>query len=561
MNDFNRKGFYKPTDNHFTTDKKLITIIMILLVLFFGLQCLSHLFLEIGKGDEEKGKPDNIALLKWSSTLSPCEAKPLLEYGYALLRESKQAGEQRLLEKSIGLLKKSVNGNILDYNGHLYLGKAYLSLDIIDHTHFEPAVEAFKRAARIRGNEPRVSVDAMMILLSLWPHLEAEDRKFCTDLLNKSINRIDSNEFNALLENWALFSRDIDFLRESLIKRPRFYKLAAIKLSQLETDMDIRHEFLMKHTLYLIAEFKEQYQKYRSEPPDKLLKELKTTASSLENRIPLYYLKKAGSESKLRNYFEFKKRINLEVLDLLFAKTGWQRDPALRKEIETVIRSYIDDFSSMDDSINLDEYLTQKEFFNPAHMDLRVFYIKQLIAVKSGQYSKVIDEVEEFKNSVSFVKKEFAGDYAEILLLLADAYISSRLLTSARSTLKEIVKGDVNPADYYLRRMIIEQTIGPAGGEDESEKKQQFEQIANSRFIEMDTPDMKTTLYLIDKKELEIGFSDNLYKKIKSSHLLQVSVDGELVFEEYLSKLQTPVRVPVPTEKSYSKHMLSVKIK
>jgi hypothetical protein len=561
MKEFEKKGFYKPGSSDFMNNKTVIKIVMILLILFFGLQFLSHLFLKIGEEDIKKAKPVNINLLKWSARLSPFEAKPLLEYGYALLQESKRSGEQQWLEKSIYYLKHSLKANMLYYNAHLYSGKAYLARDIIDHAHFEPAVKAFKRAARIRGNDTRVSMDAMTILISLWPHLGEEDRVFCAELLGKSIQRIGRDEFNSLLENWALFSRDIAFFREGLIKRPQFYELAAKKLAQLETDMDIRREFLLKHSLYLIADFKDQYQKYQSEPSDRLMEKLKTTAHNLDNRISLYYLKKAGSESKLQNYFEFKKLVNLEILELLFAKTGWQRDKGLREEIETVIFSYIDDFSSMDESKNLDDYLTKKEFFNPKYPDLRVFYMKQLIAVKSAQYDNVINDVEKFKNSVSFIKKEFAGDYAEVLLLLVDSYISSRLLTSARRTLAEIRRSDVNLADFYLRKMIIEQIIGPDQNEDKYEKNQQYELIANSRFVKMDAPSIKKTLYLLNKREVEIRFTDALYEKIKALHLLQVFLDGNLIFEEYLSQLVTPARIPIPTGKIYSKHELAVEIK
>jgi hypothetical protein len=253
--------------------------------------------------------------------------------------------------------------------------------------------------------------------------------------------------------------------------------------------------------------------------------------------------------------------VNLEILELLFAKTGWQRDKGLREEIETVIFSYIDDFSSMDESKNLDDYLTKKEFFNPKYPDLRVFYMKQLIAVKSAQYDNVINDVEKFKNSVSFIKKEFAGDYAEVLLLLVDSYISSRLLTSARRTLAEIRRSDVNLADFYLRKMIIEQIIGPDQNEDKYEKNQQYELIANSRFVKMDAPSIKKTLYLLNKREVEIRFTDALYEKIKALHLLQVFLDGNLIFEEYLSQLVTPARIPIPTGKIYSKHELAVEIK
>ncbi|MCK5055327.1 MAG: hypothetical protein KAT34_01620 [Candidatus Aminicenantes bacterium] len=554
MNEWKKKGFYKPFINDLLTNKKVVAVILVLLILFFGLQCLSQLFFNLGNGKEEQA---NTGFLKWSCTLSPIAAKPLLEYGYALLQESKKNNDTRMLEKSIRYLKKSINVNMLYYNGHLYLGKAYLDHIVREPTIFDAAVAAFKRAARIRGIDTRVSMDTMTILLSLWPHLNEADREFCTDLFKKSIKRISKEDFISLLDNWALYCRDINFLKEGMNKMPRYYIIAARKLRQLETDMETRREFLAKHTLYFIAELKDLYQQYRSEATSDLLKNLINLYNNLDKRVSTYYLEDTARQSKQKGYLEFKKQVNSDILKLLFTEEGWQKNPRLREKLETYIFSYIKKLSSMDELKGFDDFLDKRGYFGIIDMDLRVFYIKQLLAFKSGQYENVISDTEKFKRSLSFVKKEFAADYADILFLLTDAYVSSRLMIRAYDTLKEVSANDGNLTDYYWRKMIIERVIGPDEGE---EKNQRLELITNSRFIELVSPSAEQTVYLVNNKEVNIHFADILYGKINSCHLLQVFIDGSLVFEEYLSKVTSPLTLPISTDQNFSKFTLSIKM-
>jgi hypothetical protein len=556
MNEWKKKGFYKPFINDLLTNKKAVAFILVLLILFFGLQFLSQLFFNLGNGKEEQA---NTGFLKWSCTLSPIAAKPLLEYGYALLQESKKNNDTRMLEKSIRYLKKSINVNMLYYNGHLYLGKAYLDHIVREPTIFDAAVAAFKRAARIRGIDTRVSMDTMTILLSLWPHLNEADREFCTGLFKKSIKRISKEDFISLLDNWALYCRDINFFEEGLNKMPRYYIIAARKLRQLETDMKTRREFLAKHTLYFIAELKDLYQQYRSEATSDLLKKLINLYNNLDKRVSTYYLEDNARQSKQKGYLAFKKQVNSDILKLLFAEEGWQKNPRLREKLETYIFSYIKKLSSMDELKGFDDFLAKRGYFGIINMDLRVFYIKQLLAFKSGQYENVISDTEKFKRSLSFVKKEFAADYADILFLLTDAYVSSRLMIRAYDTLKEVSTNDGNLTDYYWRKMIIERVIGPDEGKDK-EKNQQYELIMNSRFIELVSPSAEQTVYLINNKEVNILFADTLYGKINSCHLLQVFIDGSLVFEKYLSKVTSPLTLPIPTDQNFSKFTLSIKM-
>jgi hypothetical protein len=282
-------NFIKVKNRDFKKDKKIIRILLIVLLLFFGLQFLSHTFLVIGKNT-----PDfkNIIFLKLSSYFLPIDAKPLLEYGFVLLKKNQQSQDNQVLEKSISYLKKSISRNMLDYNAHLYLGKAYFFRNMTDHTSFDQAMASLKRAAQIRGSHIGVSMDTMKVLLSMWPFLQTEDKTFCSDLLKKSIKKMKKEDFNSLLEIWSHYSKDVDFFKEALKKEPRYYQAAAEKLLQIEIDMNVRHDFLSKYAAYILAKIQNQYHTYLEEKPVDLLEKLKTLFNHLNRQttITSYYL-------------------------------------------------------------------------------------------------------------------------------------------------------------------------------------------------------------------------------------------------------------------------------
>ncbi len=551
------RDFLKVKEGNFLKNKIIIRILLIALILFFGLQFLSHTFLFFGKNT-----PDfkSIKFIKLSSQFLPIDAKPLLEYGFVLLKKNQQSPDYQILEKSISYFKKSISSNMLDYNAHLYLGKAYLFRNMKDHISFDQAMAALKRAARIRGSNIGVSMDTMKMMLSMWPFLQKEDRTFCSDLLRKSIQKIKKEDFNALLEIWSLYSKDVDFFKEALKKESRYYLVAAEKLLHIEMDMEVRHDFLSKYAAYILAKIQNQYHKYLEEHPVDLLEKLKTLVSHLDRQTTIvsYYLINQNNKLKQKAYFELKKNLNLDILKLLFAKKEWQKESRQRSEINTFIHSFIKGLSTMDELTTFNDFLTKKKYFDL--QDLGVFYIKQLIQFKSGQYDIVIHDTENLKKTISYVTKEHMKNYNDILLLLTDAYIASRLLTRAMGVLKEVEKNDSNKAEIYWREMQIERVIGADAEEEmDKQKEQQYELIRNSSQIELNSLSLERALYLIDNnKQVEIQFSPSIKEKIKSSHLLQVFIDGKLFHEAYLSKLELPVKIDIPTEEKYSKHTLKI---
>jgi hypothetical protein len=548
-------------------------IIPAVLLLFFGLQLVSQAFFIIG---ERKPGSRGLPYLKLSSLCFPIDAVPLCEYGFVLLKNQQQSpvtpgtadtgGTSHELQASIDYLKKSLHVNMFYYRGHFYLGNAYLLENTADPTRLDLALEAFKRAARIRGNQARLSMDTMNLLLSLWPFLREEDKVFCSGLLDRSIKRLTLGDFNSLLETWGLYAQDVNFFKDVLKKRPAFYLAATQKLLHLNIYLEKRQELLSYFGGYKLTGFQEQYRQFLAKPSPDLPEKLKRLFLTLttEPSIP-YYLLRPADKFDRRNYFDFKKRLNLHILELLFSKKGWQKDTRQRSELRTFILSYIDSLSSMEELNAFYDFLEHKKYFELSASAFEVFYIEQLLKFKSGQNDTVISEIEDLRQSVAYVKTGHLDDYSDILLLLADVYISSGMLIQAVGVLDEIEITAANLTEVYWRKMRIESVIGPEDekGKEEKiieQKRSQYELIRNSSRVESSSRSVERVLYLTDNHEIEIQLGDSLKKSNESFYLLQVFIDGGLFYEAYMGRLTFPVRISLPPEEKYSRHTLSIKI-
>ncbi|MCK4764548.1 MAG: hypothetical protein KAW12_20275 [Candidatus Aminicenantes bacterium] len=551
-------GFFRDYDDSLLKNGTVVRIALTVLVLFFMLQLLSHIFFSIGRSKEEAGSD----FLKLSALLSPMEAKPLLEYGYVLLEESEDATGTLLLEKSIHHIKKAIGSNMLYYNGYLYLGKAYLAQKSSDFTGFSMAVATFKRAALIRWNDPQVSMNTLTLLLSLWPHLTAADRSFTSQLLGKRIKKIKNEDFHTLVDTWALYCRDVELFREILQKRPRFYRDVARKLGRLEIEMAARQEFLTKYAVFSLVRLKERYQELRLAQGPDLLRDFKAILKNLESQIAGYLFFAPVNKAERESSSEFKKQLKLDILELLFARQDWKKGPRQLAALEDFVLSFVNDISSVSEINDFSDFLNREKYFDLKAANIRVFYIEQMLDFKSGRYDAVIEDTEKYIKSIVVVKEEHLKAYTDVLLLLTDAYISSRLLTRALDVLAEINRSKVTGPEFYWRVKQIEQVIGPEDAGEDKDKEQQLALITGSRFIELASLRLRKTVYLNDKKNLEIVFADTLYEKekMKSAHLLQVFIDEELLYEGYLSKLEFPVSVTAPSERRFSRHDVLIKI-
>jgi hypothetical protein len=530
-------------------NKFLYRILFILLVLFFGLQFLSHFSSYIA---QIKPTADKEKLLRYSRIFFPLETNVTFQYGFLLLQKSQESKNSntalQLLNQSIKYLRQAAKNNMLSYNSHLYLGKAYILNAYHDPTILDTALLSLKRAAYIKGNMAQVGLDTTYVMISLWPFLEETDKTFCKNLFKKIIHKISKNEFTKLLDAWGYYSQEIDFFTDSLQNKPEYYLYVAQKLSQIESNLTIRHQYLAKYESFFLEVTKKSYKEYLSQNPDDLEEKLKNLSRKLKIKIIGFYelpTSESTIDGKLKNnYLTFMKRLNLHILTLALAGKEWQKSSKKRLQTDAIIHSYILNLPSSEDLEEFNSFLAKYHYFDSNN--IRSLLLKYSIQYQSNQYSILINEIETLKKEITLIKKGNKRDYVNLLLLLADAYISSGLLTTSMPTLKEIESISPGLRENLWRILKVNQIL-----EKKNEILEQYPEtvntIKNSHLFQLNSQFTKRDVFFLSPRDkaLRIEFSDSFKPISKSLHLLQIFLDEKIHYETYLNKLKLPLIISI----------------
>jgi len=528
-------------------------IVLLIITLFFVFQLISQIFLSIGESSENEN------FVKLSTVFCPIDTYPFYRYGFMKLKSYVINRNEIDIENSILLFKKSIDRNLLYYKTYQSLGKAYFLKNMPGTDFFERGLKAFKRATFIRKTNIQLNLDTLKLYLSMWPLLKEEDKKFAFNLMGKTIKRVNRDDFLSILEIWSLYSKDADLLKKNLAQRPEFYLCSANNLEKRGLFLNLRQEFLSNYEVFTLINTWKKFDKIDRSS----IKKLQNLRSVLNSRIKGYYKIIKNLNFKEKNYLELKKELNLSILKILLSKKMWQRDSKTISKIETSIFSYLENSSSFSDLEEFNDFLEGMKYFEIN--SLKSFYIKQLINFKLGQFGAVINSIANFKQSISYIKKENIRDYCDILLLLSDACTSSRLMIQGNLVLKDIEKISPGLIDTYFRKMKIEKVIGPEQNENKEElieKTKQYEIIKNSRFINIDKKIVRKLVYFYDKNEIIIKFDDSIKDRLKTFRILQVFVNDVIMYENYLSKIIEPeIKIKIPGSNDDSKYEVEVRIR
>lgn len=528
-------------------------IVLLIITLFFVFQLISHIFLSIGESSKDQN------FVRSGVAIFPIDAYPFYRYGFMKLKSYIKNRNEIDIKESVSFFKKSIECNLLYYKSYQSLGKAYFSQNQPEADFFERGLKAFKRATFIRKTNIQLNLDTLKLYLSMWPLLNEENKKFAFNLMEKTIKRVNGNNFLSILEIWSLYSKDINLLKRNLAKRPEFYLYTAKRLEKTELFLDLRQEFLANYEVFFLRNTWQKFDKIDKNS----IKKLKSLRNILDSRIKGYYKISKNLSFKEKNYFGLRKELSLSILKIFFNKKMWQEDSKTISEIETCILSYIQSSPSFSDLEDLNDFLENMKYFKIN--SLKSFYIKELINFKLGQFGVVINNTLDFKQSVSYIKKENLRDYCDILLLLSDACILSRLMMQSNLVLKDIEKISPGLIDTYFRKMKIERVIGTDENENKEEfieKTRQYEIIKNSRFININKTNHRKTVYLYDENEIIIKFDNSIKDRFKSFHILQVFVDGVITYENYLSQMdESEIKIRIPDSDNDSKYEVEVRIR
>ena len=503
---------------------------IILLFIIFSLKALSEIaFIKATSGENVR-----LSLIKMSTQIFPVISDHNYRYGNILLEMYAENKNEKVLDESRGMFRRSLALNNLNFSSHFLLGRSYLASDSADPTEFDKGLKFIKNASLIRKTNLGINVDTIKIYLSLWPFISKEDREVAVSLMRISMPKIEKNKFGEIMEAWGFYSKDSSFLSAILNEYGKHYFIVLNELLKHELHIDIRHKLLAQWEYLIFKECESEKIKYSNN-----IKQSSKLYRRVSTWIKGYY--KFSSETKFRHtlWNKLKKELLLRLIKLNLKDLNSKNE----KNTLSLSKSYLASFNLIHDIEILYEILTQKKFFNSN--DMKVFYLKQLINFRTGQVSKMINETEGFRQSVTFIKNGQKEVLSKLLILLVDGYINSRLLTKAMDILKEIEKISPGLMSTYWRLMRIESVIG----EDEffaDIREESFNKIMNSNSILINNQKVNTAVYPYKVDKLVLNLDENFTEKFGEFHLLQVFLNGRIFHESYIEGLEFPIELPFP---------------
>jgi hypothetical protein len=512
-------------------NKPVIKILLAILMVFFCLHAVSHVFMKVGEG---RSGGRRSGMFKISALTMPLDAEPFYRYAYALLFEHAEGQSKEMIAKSIRAFEQALARNVLFYRAYYYLGKARFMYDRSDSVNVARARQAFKRAARVRGSKNRdIALDTLMLMLSQWPFLDEQDKAFSRQLMEKSVSLLGREDFAAVLEVWRLYSRDSDFFK-GIIENPEYFQAIARELSRMDGSLRERHEYLAAYEVYRLEQLKIAYHRYREQPGNRFQYFKNLYA---HDGIEGYYRLANSPDFDEDAYRDLRKQLNAGIIRAFFQQP--QENDKEKKIIQRYILDYLDRLLSKKELAALADLLEKNGFF--ASRDLDIFYIRQRLRFKQGDYQGIVEDVESLRQSLAFVRREQMDDYTAICLLEADAYYETGRPDRAMAVLEEMERVSPGLPGTYLRMMKIE----AMAGESDRESREKYRQVMDSRFIEPRAASIRKTVYLVDSNEIVIRINEAFREAMKTGNLLQVFVDGKIRFEGYLNRLADEITVPV----------------
>ncbi len=441
-------------------------------------------------------------------------ARNLLNYKAQYLEGIKAKGKEREI-----YAKRVVKLNPLFPHGHLLLASVYLARP----EEFKGAMREIDIAVALGPYRRGISWNAFKTYLSLWPFLSSQEKKAALRAGKFAIRTASRQRIQEMLSLWKRFCRDFDFIYRVLNEKPGYMNMLAREIYRSGLPLKWRWKALARYEKWIFNTISRNRPEEMSVP---MLKKNLRTLDSIK-----FYHRLAGTKFEEKVFHHYRERV-------LFQLARITREPYF-------VEKYLKFSSRRDEIKELRKELQQDGFLS--RRDFKHFYLKELFRYKLREYETLKDEIEAFRESVKWVKREEVPDYIAINLLLVDVYYQENLLLKASSILQEMMKLETTPEILLRLKRITELT-----GENFSASLPGF------YYSNPVTVGARGTKFLFSPPVGE----KTLHLKIEppgKGTLLQVFMDGEIAKEVYWKDKETEIILPLTS--GGDNFMVEVKLK
>ncbi len=344
-------------------------------------------------------------------------------YDLGLANLDDKENSEAYLKNSSQNFKKSLEINPASYFSHFYFAQTLLYLDIVSPQSDGNAFDELKKAAQLAGENQQILFETGKLLLSHWPQLSEEDKKFTIETVGKMELGTNEQQFRTIMEIWAENVKDYAIMEKALPEEPDVYLRYASFLGAKSLSLEQRQKAIAKADL---MEFEKAQRNYNL--GEKAYDNFRMSRASQYFTSCLDYLERIKfyqrfTQENLISLSEFQEKYKSTLLNLGMSLIDQGEQ---LKDVESYLLRYLGIEKTIGEVQNLESYLAKRglitENLEDARNDLDLFSFQLYLYFKGSRYKDIMKAEQFFRQNLVFIPEQKKERYTEILQYFGDAY-------------------------------------------------------------------------------------------------------------------------------------------
>ncbi len=442
------------------------------------------------------------------------------------------------IDKSIDCFIRSIRINPAFQFSHFYLGRSYLSKEVLSPSAENKYIDEYKRAALLVSQFADIYFSVGTKLLARWAELSEADKDFTLEMLREIWRVRDRKKILSILQTWEMNARDYEIMENILPEEEDAYYTYAKFLGERSLDLGERHKFLAKYEWLEFEKAKQFYDTGERDFFNFRFSEAKQNFLSCLRTLDgiKFYQTLTG-----QNLIDPSEVLNIRKSALLNFAKSLIEDGEDWGEFESYLREYMvyeDRVSAINE---LESYLVDQNLLidtlGGEFDDLDRLSFQLLLYIRQNRYGEIVRLGHNIQSSFIVVPDEKKDQYVETLQIVGDAFQKNGSFYGARDFYRQALEIDPENLDTLLRlrkNLVrlneesgvrdldrdIAEVISPKEISGRSQAIDKGRTFAQSLLF--DGSDIKLDLHFIDEWE-------------DSPPLLSVCFNGKVIRENYLN--------------------------
>ena len=341
-------------------------------------------------------------------------------------------------KKAYGQFLRSLTLNPFSSDAHFYFAQSLQYIELTDLGVPDNSLAEYKKAARLSGRDTEIYTEVGKALLSRWPGLLPEDRRYALQIVKEILAGRDLEKTADVLDLWSLHIKDDAAIEEVLPEDALVFRLFARFLGERSLSREERLEYLSRAEGLEFEKAKKEISAGQNALSALRVKDasalFQSVLAALQN---IHFYQDLAGQSRI-DLLDYKNAFKTAALGLAKCKIEETR------RIEDALpdlRSYLDLEDQLPGAGDLEKFLKERGLLEDRSRltpkNLAVFSFELFLAYKQNRYRDVVQAGQALESGALLIPEGGKADYAGVLEIIGDSYQKLDYLYESNNSYKK----------------------------------------------------------------------------------------------------------------------------